>query len=294
MPGSVGQYTIGWYPWEGVTSATGITGHGTNVSSRLGMGFLDSGTGAQNDQVSWDFWMDAGVWTFAMIHNTNTDIGIYTVNFNGSSVGTVDGYGSNVADVYSAITGISVAAGVVTVQQKMATKNASATSYRYLVQSNALIRTSGTASTPGGTDTPGYTWMHIPWMGIKTTSTTITNTQTSAAFSGGYANQNSGVQNDYWETDLWLDGGTFKVCGIYLQNTDRGIASLRINGTEKATMDMYGTYDGGTGTYKEVTGVTIAAPTAAQTFRSQMATKNASSSGYVQGWHSVAWIRTGA
>lgn len=292
MAGSVGQYSIGWFPWQANYSMTGFTRY--NSAADLGMGFFYSG--AQNDQFTTNCWVDTGTWKIAFVYATGADHGIATFNFDGVSQGTKDLYSvGNIANNYAEITGLTVAAAkVVAFQVIGATKNGSSSGYRVDFNSVALIRTSGTASTPGGTDTPGYTWQHFWWMGEKTTSTAITRTQTSSGFGGGYANHNVGIQNDYRETDIWLDSGTFKYAEIHLQNTDRGIASVRLDGSEKATIDHYGAYDGGVGTYAEVTGISLSAPTAARAFRLQMATKNASSSGYQSGYYSSTWVRTGA
>src|SRR6185369_5695897 len=88
-------------------------------------------TGAQNAVIGWDVVLGAGTWTLHLIHFQDTDRGIYTVAFDGSSVGTIDGYaGSTTRNTRSTITGISVATSkVIRLTLTMATKNASSSSY---------------------------------------------------------------------------------------------------------------------------------------------------------------------
>lgn len=95
------------------------------------MGIYRASTGVQNAEVSWEVSLSAGTWTFQLAHVLNANRGIYTVQIDGVTVGTIDGYTASGAPVtFSNITGISVASGGVhTVRLLMATKNASSSAY---------------------------------------------------------------------------------------------------------------------------------------------------------------------
>jgi len=99
--------------------------------------------GAQNSQIGWDVVLAAGTWDFELTHNQDSNRGIYTVAFDGSSVGTIDGYqAATTVNVRSSITGIVVAA---TAKKRltltMATKNASSSSFFGTIAHVRLQRT---------------------------------------------------------------------------------------------------------------------------------------------------------
>jgi hypothetical protein len=100
-------------------------------------------SGAQNALISWPVVLSAGTWTFSLVHNKDADIGIYSVQLDGVEKGTIDGYaGAPALNTISTITGIVVAAsGKATLMLKMATKNASSSSYFGKIQHARLIRT---------------------------------------------------------------------------------------------------------------------------------------------------------
>lgn len=105
-------------------------------------GQLDS-SGAQNDEISFDVTIPFGTWTFELMHTQTTNRGIYTVTFNGVSVGTIDGYSAvTTFNVLSQITGISItSSGSQTIKLKMATKNPSSGTYFGSIQWIQLRRT---------------------------------------------------------------------------------------------------------------------------------------------------------
>jgi len=88
-------------------------------------------SGAQNDEINFEVLLGAGTWTFELIHEKNTNVGIYSVQLDGVEKGTIDGYAaSQTRDVRSQITSITVATtDVYTLKLKMATKNGSSSSY---------------------------------------------------------------------------------------------------------------------------------------------------------------------
>lgn len=114
-----------------------------SVASGLVYVGLKSSSGAQNDEINFDVVLAAGTWTFELIYRANTNGGIFTVQFNGSTVGTIDSYaGVQTENVRSQITGISVtSSGKVRIKLLMATKNASSTNYQGPFQHIQLKRT---------------------------------------------------------------------------------------------------------------------------------------------------------
>lgn len=96
-----------------------------------------SSSSAQNDEVVFllPLALRGGTWAFSVLYATTTTMGIYTVStsVDGSTFtdqGTVDGYnGSGVNFNRSELTGLTVPAGTKFVRLKMATKNASSSSY---------------------------------------------------------------------------------------------------------------------------------------------------------------------
>lgn len=127
---------------------TGITQ--TNFNTLSGndtaalYGYWKQSGGSQNDEIGWDVILAAGTWTLELIHVTSSNRGIYTASLDAGSVGTIDGYdgAGPVRNVRSTITGISVAAtGKKRLLLKMATKNASSSSYFGSIQHVSLRRT---------------------------------------------------------------------------------------------------------------------------------------------------------
>jgi len=100
-------------------------------------------SGAQNAEIGWDVVLSAGTWTVQLTHYTINSAGIYSVRIDGVEVGTIDGYAaSGGPDHVSVVTGIAVATGGKRrVTLKMATKNASSSSYYGLIQHLQLRRT---------------------------------------------------------------------------------------------------------------------------------------------------------
>lgn len=120
------------------------TGWNTPVSSagRLYLGTMQS-SGAQNDEISFDVVLAAGTWTFELIHEQDTGIGIYTVLFNGTSIGTIDGYAAVLTtNTRSRVSGISTtSSGKLRITLRIATKNASSSGYGGRINHLKLIRT---------------------------------------------------------------------------------------------------------------------------------------------------------
>ena len=294
MAGSSGQPTQGWLPFSASKANLNFATR-TVDSAQLGMGYLE-GNQTQNAYVEWDVWLDAGTWKYAHTALDYTDSGIYTVQLDGVTVGTIDGYNAVLTrNVYKEITGIAVATSkVYTLKILMATKNASSSNYGPRLSSIALIKTAGAHSTPAGSDTPGYTWMYLPWMGSKANSNWDNRSQSSAQMGGGVLAVSTFATTNYVEWDIWLDAGTYKCAVIGETDTDKAILSLSLDGGSSTigTVDFYAA-SSVLNVYKEATGLVVASA-GVKTFRMTTATKNASSSNYSAKVNSIAWIRTGA
>ena len=112
-----------------------------------GLKFANGGSGlagglSQNDEVAWDVVLAAGTWDVTLHHRKSTNVGIYTVTVDGSSIGTVDGYAAAAAAAATTISGVSVATtGKKRLKFKMATKNASSSDYVATIHKVTLRRT---------------------------------------------------------------------------------------------------------------------------------------------------------
>jgi hypothetical protein len=105
-------------------------------------GFFYNTGSAQNDEITFPVVLSAGTWTLTVLFDRNTDRGIATFALDGSSVGTVDMYGTSLVNQVGTIAGISVAAdGKKILSMKAATKNASSSAYRLPIQLVVLTRT---------------------------------------------------------------------------------------------------------------------------------------------------------
>jgi hypothetical protein len=86
-------------------------------------------SGAQNDAIAFDIFMEAGTYAVFCTFRKSTNTGIITVNLDGASQGTIDTYAGSVAYGSGSVTAITVTAGKRTWQLKAATKNGSSSSY---------------------------------------------------------------------------------------------------------------------------------------------------------------------
>lgn len=155
MPSAIAG--LGWWRVRGVTALPGYslfrTPWSTSNYSTTGTwtpnqnsGFLGGGqyynTPAQNDQFTNNEWLNNGTYKISVLYIQSTDKAIMTWKIAGSSVGTIDAYNaSNLNNIYAEITGITVVAGLSTVQVIAATKNASSSNYYIQMHTYALIRT---------------------------------------------------------------------------------------------------------------------------------------------------------
>lgn len=290
MAGSSGQPTIGFLPWQAEFSKTG-TWVRNNTSAMLGMGEFYQSPIAQNNEVSWNIWLDAGTYKYCHVFYKDSGQGIHHVRLDDVDVGTIDAYAAASSNNnYAEVTGITVAtAGVKKFSIKAATKNASSSNYQTDFSSCAWIKTAGAHSSGSGGDTPGTTWIYLPWMGSKANTNWNTRLQNSALFGGGRL-ESSGAQNAEISWDIWLEAGTYKYAQIATHGTSVGIHHIQLDGSDVGTIDGYAGANSNNN-YAEVTGIVIATA-GVKTFKLKMATKNASSSNYEAYINSVAWLKT--
>lgn len=106
-------------------------------------GFWKQSTGVINAEIAWDVPLAAGTWAVDLLHHQGSNRGIYTVQFDGTAKGTVDGYAAALTrNVRTTVPGIAVATTAkVRVSLEMATKNASSTDYYGAIGSLRLRRT---------------------------------------------------------------------------------------------------------------------------------------------------------
>ena len=133
-------YFIADTPWAATKTNTNWATR-TQASGELAGGRLDTDSTAQNNLLTEDLYLSTGTFKWAIIHRTGPDRGIY----NATGVNwtqTVDGYAVGATDnVYAEVTGITVTAGLKTVQVQIATKNASSSAYGGSLQTQAWVRT---------------------------------------------------------------------------------------------------------------------------------------------------------
>jgi hypothetical protein len=99
----------------------------------------------------------------------------------------------------------------------------------------------------------------------------------------------SGAQNAIIGWDIVIAAGTWNVSFMHVQSTNRGIYTVAVDAVSAGTVDGYAATTWNViGT---VTGVVVAA-TAKKRLTFEMATKNASSSGYTGSLVAVSLLRT--
>lgn len=140
--------SLDWYKSiPGISFSSTIAGtwsrlgsSGTTIST---MGVAQS-AGAQNEEVQYKAVLQAGTYTVLIQADKDVNRGIYTVSVDGVSAGTVDTYSATrVVSQYGTVTtALTVATSkLVSVNVKMATKNASSSGYFADLYSIEFIRT---------------------------------------------------------------------------------------------------------------------------------------------------------
>ena len=127
-----------------LTAATQTNWSTRAVDTSQITGGLKSSTGTvADDEIGWDVVLAAGTWTIEWLYVKGSNVGIFTVSLDGSSVGTVDGYAASTTyNSNGSITGVTVdSTGKKRLLFKMATKNASSSAYRGNLSAIRLLRT---------------------------------------------------------------------------------------------------------------------------------------------------------
>lgn len=143
---AAGTFDPDYLPWRievvpvaGMSVNTGFTLGNIGEDQWADWGMLST---AQNDEIGCDVVLAAGTWSIFLLHFRHTSTGIATVSLDGSSVGTIDTYGSSLASQVGSITGITVATtGKKALKLKGATKNGSSSGYALWISLIVLVRT---------------------------------------------------------------------------------------------------------------------------------------------------------
>lgn len=135
------------------------------------------------------------------------------------------------------------------------------------------------------------TWAIVAAAGPTTTGLQPFYIPGSSANSGSGANlrNTSLAQNDAWAVDVILAKGTWDATFWVYENTNAGIITLNQDGSSMGTVDTYAA--AATATSVSITGWSVAA-TGKKRMQLKMATKNASSSGYVLNIYAIEFRRT--
>lgn len=104
-------------------------------------GFMENGSLANGDNISYTIWTEAGTYTVFALGLTVGDSGIMEIEIDGTSVASFDQYGSLTDNVQFTQTGVVISGGAHTVKVNCNGKNASSSGYHLRLQYLTLIRT---------------------------------------------------------------------------------------------------------------------------------------------------------
>jgi len=113
----------------------------TNTDTGNFVGWVNISDGAQNDQISFDFACEAGVYSVELVHLPFLSRGIYTLKVDGATIGTIDGYSNSLVPTRSRLTGVTLTSGQHVLTVLMATKNASASQYLGMIERFTFTQT---------------------------------------------------------------------------------------------------------------------------------------------------------
>ncbi len=114
----------------------------TNTDTANFVGWVNASDGTQNDSISFDFVCNAGTHTLEFFHLPFQNRGIYTLQIDGSTIGTIDGYSASLIPTRAVLTGITVSTtGQHTFTVTMASKNASSSAYTGMLDRAVLTQT---------------------------------------------------------------------------------------------------------------------------------------------------------
>jgi hypothetical protein len=141
LPQDIGEGHITILPWNYSEIIQGTWIFSLTASS-IFYGIYYNSSNAQNDQLDFKIWLDAGTYDFVVIHQKTTSSAILTLLLDGESQGTIDFYGSTSYNNRSTINNIVVAnSGLKTLSIKAATRNGSSGGWILAPSSMALFRT---------------------------------------------------------------------------------------------------------------------------------------------------------
>lgn len=129
-------------PWAGAKAIVGTWGRLQGAGALGGGVYQNNGSQNQSDEVNWDVWFDPGTYKVTLIFDTDANHADHTIYGDSTSLGVIGGYSAgHVSNVYSEITGISIAAAAkVNARVVAATKNASSSGYLMQLLSLGLVR----------------------------------------------------------------------------------------------------------------------------------------------------------
>ena len=116
------------YFYDSVIAGTWVDDANT---SHFGDHVLRNNVAAQNDEIRWKAYLAKGTYVIKAMFRKDTSMGIMTFQIDNVDVGTIDGYAASAQENQTgSITAISVTdSGLKNIDIKMATKNASASTY---------------------------------------------------------------------------------------------------------------------------------------------------------------------
>ena len=124
-----GPWLIDISPWHSPSATTGGFNREQSTAYLGGGSCYGGGTGT--DSLSWDVPLTAGTWSFTLLYQSRADSGDYTVKFDSTTLGTINGYSvATIPNVVAQITGVVVSANaIVRLTIASPTKNGSASAY---------------------------------------------------------------------------------------------------------------------------------------------------------------------
>jgi hypothetical protein len=136
LPASWSCHAVFCAPNSGTWTST-IAGAGSYM-----MGGFRFGASTINNESTWTVPLQAGTYTFGLVHRKDTNRGIYTVSLDGSTIATIDGYNATGLETFTETTGVTIATdGSHSLRFLMASKNASSSAYFGAIEGFFFART---------------------------------------------------------------------------------------------------------------------------------------------------------
>lgn len=132
-----------------VVPSTHINWSTRAADTTVTFGIKNSSSGAQNAEVGYDVYLQAGTCTLSLTHSKGTNRGIYTAQLDGITVGTIDGYAASTTNGLDTTSFTVATTGLHRIKLKMLTKNASSSSYFGIITSISLTVAQASAVAAG-------------------------------------------------------------------------------------------------------------------------------------------------